>query len=114
MVFVVVLGLAAHRLLPGNAEPREVLIDRRLVFRPAARLVDILDAQQQPSVRGLRHAGVDERRQRMAEMQIAVGRRREAENGWHANSTRHTPRKRGIQPFSSMRTGAGSSASADE
>src|SRR5262249_61664068 len=35
-------ALAAHGLLPGDAEPRQVFIDRRFVLRPAARRVDIL------------------------------------------------------------------------
>ena len=42
------LGLPPHRLFPGDAEPGEVLIDRGLEFRLAARRVDILDAQQEP------------------------------------------------------------------
>ena len=75
------LGLPPHRLLPGDAEPGEVLVDRRLVFRPAARRVDVLDAQQQPPAGGARHLDIEQRRQRMAEMQIAVRARREAENG---------------------------------
>ena len=74
-------GLAPHRLFPGDAEPGEVFQDRRLVFGPAARRVDILDAQQQAPARRARHLGVEQRRERVAEMQVAVRRRREAENG---------------------------------
>jgi len=42
------LALPPHRLLPGDAEPAEILVDRRLVVRPATGRVDVLDAQQQP------------------------------------------------------------------
>src|SRR5216683_674953 len=80
------LGLPAHRLLPLQIEPGEVLIDRGLVFRPAARGVDVLDPQQQSAGRYPCPVGVEQRRQRMAEMQIAVRRRREAENGWQIQS----------------------------
>src|SRR6202023_3774103 len=31
------LALPPHRLLPGNAEPLQILVDRRFVFRPRAR-----------------------------------------------------------------------------
>jgi hypothetical protein len=81
-VIAIVLGLPPHRLFPGDAEPGQVLVNCRLEFGPAARRVDVLDAQQQPPARRLRPLGIEQGRQRMAEMQIAVGRRREAENGW--------------------------------
>ena len=41
--------LPPYRLLPGDAEPAEILIDRGLELRPAPDGVDILDAQQQPA-----------------------------------------------------------------
>ena len=44
-----VLGLPPHRGFPRNPEPRQVFVDRRFVFRPAAGRVDILDPQQEPS-----------------------------------------------------------------
>src|SRR5262249_58635363 len=34
-------ALPPHRLLPGDAEPAQILIDRLLVFRPAARRLDV-------------------------------------------------------------------------
>ena len=80
-VVVEMLGLPPHRLLPFEAEPGEVFVDRRLELRPAARRVDVLDAQQQPAAGRARHVEVQQRRQRMAEMQMAVRARREAENG---------------------------------
>lgn len=48
-----VRGLAAHRLVPRQAEPSEVLNDGRFIFRPAAAEVDILDAQQESPTLGL-------------------------------------------------------------
>src|SRR5262249_40216362 len=74
------LGLAPHRRFPREPEPRQVLIDRRLMLRAAARSVDVLDAQQQTSVRRTRHVGIDERAERVPEMQIAVRAWREAED----------------------------------
>jgi hypothetical protein len=41
------LGLAAHGGGPGEAEPREVLVDRLLKGRPATASVDVLDSQQE-------------------------------------------------------------------
>src|SRR3546814_1256499 len=42
-----VVGLAPQRLFPGEAEPGEILQDRRLVFRPRALGVAVLAAQQE-------------------------------------------------------------------
>jgi hypothetical protein len=72
--------LAPHRGLERDTEPRQILPHRRLEFRPAARRVDVLDAQQQASARGARHLEVQERAQRVPEMQKTVGARREAEH----------------------------------
>jgi hypothetical protein len=85
-ISVEMVGLPLHRLFPLKAEPGQVLVDRRLVLGSAARSVDILDAQQQPAARSPRHVGIQQRRQRMAEMQVAVRRRGKAENGWHGLS----------------------------
>ena len=85
-IVVEMLGLPPHRLLPVDAEPGEVLVDRRLELRPAARRVDVLDAQQQAPARRPRHVEIEQRREGVAEMQIAVRARRKAENGWrHAH-----------------------------
>ena len=40
-------GLPPHRRLPGDAEPGEILVYGGLEFGPAARSIDVLDAQQQ-------------------------------------------------------------------
>src|SRR5262249_5233292 len=75
------LRLAPHRLLPDDPQqPCQILVDRRLELGPATGPVDVLDAQQESSADGTRHVEVDERRERMAEMEIAVRARREAEN----------------------------------
>ncbi len=50
------LRLAPHRRFPGQAQPGEILIDRGLELRPAARRVDILDAQQEAPLGRLRRA----------------------------------------------------------
>src|ERR1700680_2633117 len=44
-VFGEVRGLAAYGRFPFDAEPGEILVDRRLELRPAAAAVDVLDAQ---------------------------------------------------------------------
>ena len=41
------LRLPPHRLLPGKAEPGEILVDAGLELRPASGQVDVLDAQQE-------------------------------------------------------------------
>src|SRR5262249_57942290 len=60
-------ALAPDRLLPGDAEPGEVFVDRLLIVRPAARRVDVLDPQDEPPARRPRHLEIDERRERVAE-----------------------------------------------
>src|SRR5262249_51457215 len=43
MIVGEMLGLAPHRRLPLEAEPGQVLVDRRLELRPAAAEIDVLD-----------------------------------------------------------------------
>src|ERR1700709_1644850 len=76
------LRLPPHRRFPGEAKPGEILVDRDLEFRPAARDVDILDAQQESSTSRARHVEVQQCRTGVAEMEIAVRARRKTENGW--------------------------------
>jgi hypothetical protein len=76
-----VLGLAPYRLFPRDADPGEILKNRGLEFRAAAGRIDVLDAQQEPSAGGARHFEIDQRGERMTEMQVSVRRGREAENG---------------------------------
>ena len=77
------LRLPADRLLPGKPQPGEVGPDARLVFRPAARPVDVLDPQQEAASGFPAKLVVDERRIGVAEMELAVRARCEAENGLH-------------------------------
>jgi hypothetical protein len=84
LIIAEILALPAHILLPGDPEPAQVFVDRGLVFGPAARGIDVLDAQQQPAVTLPRHVVIDERRIGMAEMQIAVRARCEPKHtGMH-------------------------------
>ena len=55
-------------------------MDARLEFGRAARRVDVLDAQQQAPAGLRRHLRIQQRRIGMAEMQLAVGAWREAED----------------------------------
>src|SRR3954452_18401906 len=71
-------GLAADRSVPVEAEPGEVLDDRRVVFGPAAGVVDILDPQQKQPAGLARRAPALERRADMPQMQITRRARREA------------------------------------
>src|SRR5262249_42758372 len=71
-----VLALAPDRLLPGNAEPGKVLVDRLLIGRPAAYGIDILDAEEKGAFCCSCHIEVDERRESVTEMKIAVRARR--------------------------------------
>ena len=79
-VIVHMLGLAPDSGLPAEAEPFEVLVDRRFVFRPAAARVDILDAQQETAaLPGERLR--EERRIGVSEVQQPRRARREAGDG---------------------------------
>ena len=53
------VGLPPHRPVPFDAEPRQILVDGGLEFRPAACLVDILDPQQEAPERGARHVEIE-------------------------------------------------------
>lgn len=85
-----VIGLAPHRLFPAQSQPGEVIEDRRLELRTAARPVDILDPEQEASAHCGRHVVVDDGRQGMAEMKQAVRAGGKAENGlrWRRNGHR--------------------------
>ncbi len=74
--------LPPHRRFPGYPQPGEVLIDRRLEFRPAPGRVDVLDPQQEPSPRAARQVEVQQRRIGVTEMEVAVRAWCKSENGW--------------------------------
>src|SRR5882757_4538811 len=76
------LGLPPHRRFPANPEPGEILVDRGLEFRPAARRIDILDAQQEAATAAAREIEIQQRRAGVAEMEVAVRARCKSENGW--------------------------------
>ena len=73
------LGLPAHRLFPGQAQPGEVVENRRLVFRAAACRVDVFEAQQEPPSGLLRRRIGGQGRKGVPAMQAA--RRRRGETG---------------------------------
>src|SRR4051812_27358516 len=93
------VGLAPHRFFPCDPEPRQILVDRLLEFRPASRRIDVLDAQQESPTHAARHFEVDQRGQRMPQMQIAIRRRRETENGLHGRHPRLDPRSIRNEPI---------------
>src|SRR5205085_6209036 len=69
-VIVEMLGLTADRPIPIEPEPAQILEDRLGVFRAAARVVDVLDAEQKAPARFARRAPSLQCRTHMAEMQI--------------------------------------------
>src|SRR5260370_17253720 len=72
------LARARYRAVPGDAEPGQILIDRRLELAPATGDVDILDAQEKPASARARQIEIHQRGKCVAEIQIAVGARRES------------------------------------
>ena len=77
------IGLAADRLLPGKAEPGKIAVDGLLIFWPAASRVDVLDAEEKASASTAAQLEVDEGRQGVAEVKLAIRRRGETEDGLH-------------------------------
>src|SRR5262245_29532090 len=76
------LRLAPHVCFPRHAEPTEILEDRRLEFRPTARPIDVLDAQQEPPASRARHVVIEQRGERVPQVEISVGAGREAKDRW--------------------------------
>ncbi len=83
-IFGHVLRLHPHRLLPADAQPGEILENPLHEMRPAARLVDILDAQDEPPARRLRLREIQPRRIGMA--QVQPSRRRGCETCDHLHN----------------------------
>src|ERR1700736_5780874 len=75
-IVVEMRALAADRLFPGQPQPFEILIDGLLELRPAERAINVLYAQQELPARGSRHVKIDQRGERMAEMEITIRARR--------------------------------------
>ena len=90
-----VLGLAQHRLGPGEAEPGEVLEDARLVFGAGAGGVKVFDSQEKLAAGGLGQIPGGQGREGVAEMQPPG--RRGGEAGYHGGwvERRGGGRKRG-------------------
>jgi hypothetical protein len=87
------IGLAAHRLFPGEAEPSQIFGERRFEFRATAGAVDILDPEQEAAAIGLGGAIAEERRMRVAEMQMACRTGRESRNYPGAGRKDHAGQK---------------------
>src|SRR5205807_10658065 len=71
------LRLPADRPVPVEAEPREVLNDRRGVLGAAAGMIDVFEPQQKPPARLSRRPPAFERRADMPQMQVTCRARRE-------------------------------------
>jgi hypothetical protein len=75
------IGLPAHRRFPLKTQPGQVFIDRRLELGPAARGVDVLDAQDEAPAYVARRFRRCQGGQGVAAVQPAAGRRRETGGG---------------------------------
>jgi hypothetical protein len=82
-MFEEVFGLPPHRLLPVEAEPGEVVEDRGLEARQRAAGIDVLDPDEEPAASLAREIAVEQGRQSVAQMELAVRGRSETENGAH-------------------------------
>ena len=71
-VEIEMLRLPPHRLFPVKSQPFEIGDDPGFEFRRGAGNIDILDPQEEASVLPFRHVMVENGRERMAEMQLAV------------------------------------------
>ena len=84
-------GLAPRGRLPFKPEPGAVFLDRCFELIPRAARIDILDAQQETPAALAREIEIEERRIGVAEVQMTIGRRREAEDALaiRCHSRRH-------------------------
>ena len=74
------LALSARRRGKAKSKPGQIVSDGGLKSRLAARMVQVLNAQQRASVQFVGEALVDESGIGVAEMERAVRRRRETQN----------------------------------
>jgi hypothetical protein len=74
------LRLHHYRFGPIQAEPVQVFIDRVGKFGSTARRVDVFETQQEGAAETLRPEIGKQRRVRVAQMQMAIGARREAQD----------------------------------
>ena len=89
-VIVGMLGLAAYRSVPIKPEPPQILDDRADVFRAAAGMVDVFDAQQKTPARLARRPPPLQCRPHMPQMQIPGRARRKSRD--HVGAHRAHPR----------------------
>ena len=67
----------------------EIVINRRLKFRLAARAIDVLDAQQKPALRGARGAMAEQCGMGVTEMEKACRTGRESRNNLGSEGEGH-------------------------
>ena len=79
-IVVAMLALSARRRGKAKSKPGQIVSDGGLKSRLAARMVQVLNAQQRASVQFVGEALVDESGIGVAEMERAVRRRRETQN----------------------------------
>ena len=80
-VVVEVLRLVQDRLFPLQPKPGQILEDGLDIVGSGAVDVDVLDPKQKTPAKTARHLEPGQRRQRVAEVQLAVRARRKAEHG---------------------------------
>ena len=74
------LRLPMYRLFPVKLEPSKIPIDAGLELQRAVDHVDVSDAQQHPPAGRGRYLLVDQRRQRIAKIQLAIQARCKAKD----------------------------------
>jgi len=75
-VIVQMFGLLAHRTVPAQSEPVEILKDRRGILVTAAGLIDVLKTEEKPSSGASCCSPSFERRADVTEMQVTRRARR--------------------------------------
>jgi hypothetical protein len=82
-VSLLTVGLAHRPLVPADAEPRQICLDRRLRTRHGARGVGVVDPQQHRAPMRGGEQPVDDGGQRAAQMQAAGGAGGESDTSGH-------------------------------
>jgi hypothetical protein len=83
------LGLTAHRFLPDQAKPGQILENSCHKFSSAAAGVDVLNAEQKPSVGGTGGVMGKERGEGMAQVQPPGGAWRKARHNLAHRDVNH-------------------------
>src|SRR5438105_1546922 len=101
MVVRQMLALEQHRLIRNEPKPAKVIERRLRQLRPAAKKIDVFDANQEAALPLARHLLVEERRIGVAEMKPAIGARRKTECGAdHAGAIVQSPCSSQTEPRS--------------